>query len=104
MVTVVEGEPIIAQEHGDTLGWLPCHRRKFGQALQQFQRDATSPHHLSTTVNDTATFNKRKTPQGQRLPGFRTSKRPRPRLPRDDIKVVIRPREGMNVARVMNAT
>ncbi|KAH9363685.1 hypothetical protein HPB48_022223 [Haemaphysalis longicornis] len=104
MVTVVEGEPITAQEHGDTVGWLPCHRRKFGQALQQFQRDATSPHHLSTTVNDTATFNKGKTPQGQRRPGLRTSKRPRPRLPRDDIKVVIRPREGMNVARVSDAT
>ncbi|KAH9370986.1 hypothetical protein HPB48_019087 [Haemaphysalis longicornis] len=104
MVTVVEGEPITALEHDGTVGWLPCHRRKFGQALQQFQRDATSPHPLSTTVNDTATFNKGKTPQGQRRPGFRTSKRPRPRLPRGDIKVVIRPREGMNVARVSDAT
>ncbi|KAH9369022.1 hypothetical protein HPB48_002632 [Haemaphysalis longicornis] len=104
MVTVVEGEPITAQEHGDTVGWLPCHRRKFGQALQQFQRDATSPHHLSTTVNDTATSNKWKTPQGQRRPGLRTSKRPLPRLPRDDVKVVIRPREGINVARVSDAT
>ncbi|XP_077531217.1 vacuolar protein sorting-associated protein 4B-like [Haemaphysalis longicornis] len=64
MVTVVEGEPITAQEHGDTVGWLPCRRRKFGQALQQFQRDAKSPHHLSTTVNDTATFNKGKTAKG----------------------------------------
>lgn len=104
MVTVVEGEPITAQEHGDTVGWLPCHRGKFGQALQQFQRDATSAHHLSKTVNDTATLNE-KTPQGQQRPSRPTSKRPRcPRLPRDDIKVVIRPREGMNVARVSEAT
>ncbi|KAH9364195.1 hypothetical protein HPB48_007582 [Haemaphysalis longicornis] len=72
---------------------------KVRQALQQFQRDAMIPHHLSTIVNNTATL-QAKTPQGQRCPGIPTNKHPRcPKLPRDDIKVVIHLCEGMNVAR-----
>ncbi|KAH9367657.1 hypothetical protein HPB48_020384 [Haemaphysalis longicornis] len=99
IVTTVEGEVITTEEYEDSTGWLQCHRRTRGRVLHHLEQNTTGPANSTPARNNT-------TAQAttQRVHPTK-SRRPRcPKLPRDDIEVVIRPRDGFNVARVSDAT
>ncbi|KAH9378586.1 hypothetical protein HPB48_009953 [Haemaphysalis longicornis] len=101
LVTIVEGEAISPYEHADSTGWMPYYRRVFGRA-QQSQR-ATLPSYQCTTpgydiliafhVPPLSATSSATSPDQRSVPKYL----PAP-LPKEDIKIVIRPRDGLNVA------
>ncbi|CAN7980764.1 unnamed protein product, partial [Ixodes pacificus] len=88
-VVEVEGEPISPEDfHGSSRDWIDIHVKK------QQRADVLG---LTSSFPPKRTFG-RKTGNGPRERS--RSKRPRaPRLPEDDIKVVIRPRDGLDTSR-----
>ncbi|CAN7994987.1 unnamed protein product, partial [Ixodes pacificus] len=88
-VVEVEGEPISPEDfHGSSRDWIDIHVKK------QQRADVLG---LTASFPPKRTFG-RKTGNGSRERS--RSKRPRaPRLPEDDIKVVIRPRDGLDTSR-----
>ncbi|CAN7943444.1 unnamed protein product, partial [Ixodes hexagonus] len=88
-VVETEGEPISPEEfHGNRRDWMDIHVKKKKRADEL---------NLTTSLPPKRTFG------GKTGNGFRElyrGKRPRaPRLPEDDIKVVIRPRDGLDTSR-----
>lgn len=86
----VEGEEISPEEFTAEAGWLTSHRQRGSRAIDNIGLRATG------TVKDGA--------------GGRTTRKPRyrqrpqlPALPREDIKIILRPREGLDVTKVSSA-
>lgn len=97
-VVTVEGEIIPPEEYDDDAGWLDSHRQRSGRALQLLGVTKT-PSAGSTSTNDGAHAHEPRDRQRRR-----PQQRPRqPRLPKEDIKIVIRPRDGLNIAQVSDA-
>ncbi|EEC14344.1 hypothetical protein IscW_ISCW021280 [Ixodes scapularis] len=88
-VVEVDGEPISPEDfHGSSRDWIDIHVKK------QQRADVLG---LTTSFPPKRTFG-RKAGNGARERS--RSKRPRaPRLPEDDIKAVIRPRDGLDTSR-----
>ncbi|KAH9365064.1 hypothetical protein HPB48_017835 [Haemaphysalis longicornis] len=98
MVTTLDGEVITTEEYEYSTLWLQCHRRTRGRDLHHLQQNTTGPGNSPKARSNTRA---QATTQTIHLT---KSRRPRcPKLPKDDIKVVIRPGEGLNVARVCDA-
>lgn len=94
----VEGETISAEEYEDDAGWLTSHRRRNSRALSRLGSPTkNSAGNLAAGCGTPA-----RPPQGQE--SHRLPKRLRqPRLPKEDIKIVIRPRDGLDVTKVSDA-
>ncbi|KAH9364187.1 hypothetical protein HPB48_006287 [Haemaphysalis longicornis] len=101
-VTTVTGESISQEEYEDNTGWLQCYGRKHGRTSPCHPMDASdapSADHKSAHSATLPSYEAKAQHQN------RPTQRPRfPRLPKDDIKVVIRLRDGLNVARISEAT
>lgn len=98
MMTTVDSEVITTEEYEDSTGWLQRHQRRRGRDLHHLQQNTTGPANSTPARNNT-------TAQATTQRVYPTKcRRPRcPKLPKDDIKVVIRPRDGLNVVRVSDA-
>ncbi|KAH9380090.1 hypothetical protein HPB48_009913 [Haemaphysalis longicornis] len=102
LVTTVTSESISQEEYEDNTGWLQCYGRKHGRTSPRHPMDASDAPSADHRSAHSATQPSHETKaQHQNRP----IQRPRfPRLPKDDIKVVIRLRDGLNVARISEAT
>ncbi|KAH9369810.1 hypothetical protein HPB48_019155 [Haemaphysalis longicornis] len=102
LVTTVTGESISQEEYEDDTGWLQCYGRKHGRTSPRHPMDASdalSADHRSAHSATQASHEAKAQHQNRPI------QRPRfPRLPKDDIKAVIPPRDGLNVARISEAT
>lgn len=89
----VAGEDISPEECTAEAGWLVSHRQRGTRALNKLGLTATS-----TAKNDAGGRT------GNRKPRQRHRKqRQQPALPREDIKIILRPREGLDVTKVSSA-
>ncbi|KAH9376047.1 hypothetical protein HPB48_022587 [Haemaphysalis longicornis] len=102
LVTTVTGESISQEEYEDNTGWLQCYGRKHGRTSPRHPMDASDAPSADHRSAHSAT---QPSHEAKAQHQNRPIQRPRfPRLPKDDIKVVIRPRDGLNVARISEAT
>ncbi|KAH9373069.1 hypothetical protein HPB48_010215 [Haemaphysalis longicornis] len=103
MVTVVEGEAISSQEHADPTVWLPFYCRAFSRAQQIHLATLTatgSVHQGTESASPSPPAVSSRTgamsgtpPPPKTVPKYRPAS-----LLKDDIKILIRPRDGLNVA------
>lgn len=96
-VVEVEGEDISPEDFHNDAGWLSCHKQR---------RQSTYSTLSSTTRRpDAGCIGAPTRPQGSgNSPRSRLPVRYRqPRLPRDDIKIVLRPRDGLDVSKHSDA-
>ncbi|KAH9378802.1 hypothetical protein HPB48_008110 [Haemaphysalis longicornis] len=102
LVTTVTGESVSQEEYEDNTGWLQCYGRKHGRTSPRHPMDASDAPPADHRSDHSATQpSHEEKAQHQNRP----IQRPRfPRLPKDDIKVVVRPWDGLNVARISEAT
>ncbi|XP_077558194.1 uncharacterized protein LOC144173813 [Haemaphysalis longicornis] len=95
----VDGESISPDEITEEAGWLTSHRRRGARALAQLGiTPAHSPGQKGAGCTPTSR-NSRAKKAASRQPRL-----PRqPALPKEDIKVVLRPREGLDITKVSQA-
>ncbi|KAH7979673.1 hypothetical protein HPB49_010400 [Dermacentor silvarum] len=97
-VVEVEGEAIAPEEVTKEAGWLTSHRNRSRRAIEQFSIMADE------TSKTTGTGEAR---SGACQSAARTTKKPKPprqpQLPREDIKIIVRPRDGLNVSKLSDA-
>ncbi|KAH9379123.1 hypothetical protein HPB48_002429 [Haemaphysalis longicornis] len=98
MVTSVDGEVITTEQYEESSGWLQCHRLTHGRDLHHLQQNTTRPANSTLAKNNTTAQT-----TTQRFHPTKLPRRRCPKLPMDDIKVVVRPRDGFNVTRVSEA-
>lgn len=96
----VDGEPISPDEITEEAGWLTSHRRRGARALAQLGiTPAHSPGQKGAGSTQTSRQSRAKKA---------ASRRPRlprqPPLPKEDIKVVLRPHEGLDITKVSQAS
>lgn len=89
-VVEVEGEDISPEDFHNDAGWLSCHKQR---------RQSTYSTLSSTTrMAGTVCFGATRTPVSSQSPRSPIPARYRqPRLPKEDIKIVLRPRDGLDV-------
>lgn len=100
MTTVtVEGESISPEEFANTPGWLESHRRKQRRAIEKAEvsLENSTRHDGGAATSGAATRSSKL--RGERGAGDRGSvRRPRaPQLPKEHVKVILRPRNGLNL-------
>ncbi|KAH7941776.1 hypothetical protein HPB49_017438 [Dermacentor silvarum] len=97
-VVEVEGETIAPEEVTKEAGWLTSHRNRSRRAIEQFSIMADE------TSKTTGTGEAR---SGACQSAARATKKPKPprqpQLPREDIKIIVRPRDGLNVSKLSDA-
>ncbi|KAG0421412.1 hypothetical protein HPB47_002672 [Ixodes persulcatus] len=89
----VAGEDISPEECTAEAGWLVSHRQRGTRALNKLGLTATS-----TAKNDAGGRTENRKPRQRHR-----KQRQQPALPREDIKVILRPREGLDVTKVSSA-
>ncbi|KAH9383442.1 hypothetical protein HPB48_024951 [Haemaphysalis longicornis] len=95
----VEGEPISPEDITEEAGWLASHRRRGARALVKLSPTAEHPLEQGA-VGSREPDRKPRAQQSLR----RQNRAPRqPHLPSEDIKIVLRPRTGLDVTKVSHA-
>ncbi|KAG0418138.1 hypothetical protein HPB47_005113, partial [Ixodes persulcatus] len=89
----VAGEDISPEECTAKAGWLVSHRQRGTRALNKLGLTTTS-----TAKNDSGGRTENRKPRQRHR-----KQRQQPALPREDIKVILRPREGLDVSKVSSA-
>ncbi|KAG0419275.1 hypothetical protein HPB47_004238 [Ixodes persulcatus] len=89
----VAGEDISLEECTAEAGWLVSHRQRGTRALNKLGLTATG-----TAKNDAGGRTENRKPRQRHR-----KQRQQPALPREDIKVILRPREGLDVTKVSSA-
>ncbi|KAH9361160.1 hypothetical protein HPB48_003022 [Haemaphysalis longicornis] len=94
-VVEVNGESISAEEFESDAGWLSSHRQRNSRAISK----------LCLTAEQLATARRSSTPATKHsTKRSRNSQPPRaPQLPKEDIKIIPRPRDGLNVKKLSDA-
>lgn len=98
-VVEVEGESISPEDLTSEAGWLTSHRQRSARALLQLSpkqgtgkgQEGAEPE--SSSGASRSRQRQRKPPRPAR----------QPQLPREDIKIVLRPREGLDVSKISQA-
>ncbi|KAH7953172.1 hypothetical protein HPB49_005513 [Dermacentor silvarum] len=97
-VVEVEGETIAPEEVTKEAGWLTSRRNRSRRAIEQLSIMADE------TSKTTGTGEAR---SGACQSAARATKKPKPprqpQLPREDIKIIVRPRDGLNVSKLSDA-
>ncbi|CAN8028887.1 unnamed protein product [Ixodes persulcatus] len=89
----VAGEDISPEECTAEAGWLVSNRQRGTRALNKLGLTTTS-----TAKNDSGGRTENRKPRQRHR-----KQRQQPALPREDIKVILRPREGLDVSKVSSA-
>ncbi|KAG0434366.1 hypothetical protein HPB47_019156 [Ixodes persulcatus] len=100
MVSIeVDGESISPEDITEEAGWLTSHRRRGARALAQL--GLTPGHSHGQEGAGSRPTNRQSRAEKQ------TSRQPRlprqPPLPKEDIKIVLRPREGLDITKMSHA-
>lgn len=96
-VVEVEGENISPEDFHNDAGWLSCHKQRRQSTYSTLSSTARRP---GTGCSGAATS----TPVSGNSPRSRLSARYRqPRLPKEDIKIVLRPRDGLDLRKHSDA-
>lgn len=100
MVSIeVDGESISPEDITEEAGWLTSHRRRGARALAQL--GLTPGHSHGQEGAGSRPTNRQSRAEKQ------TSRQPRlprqPPLPKEDIKIVLRPREGLDITKISHA-
>ncbi|XP_077528376.1 uncharacterized protein LOC144140039, partial [Haemaphysalis longicornis] len=92
----VDGDSISSEEFESDAGWLSSHRQRNSRAISKLCLTTEQPARGGRRSSTPATklFTKRS----------RNSQPPRaPQLPKEDIKIILRPRDGLNVKKLSDA-
>lgn len=89
----MEGEPISPEEITEEAGWLTSHRRRGARAIANMN---LTPR--GQDAGSARSTNQRPRAQQQLRRQRRTPRQPH--LPKEDIKIVLRPREGLDVTKM----
>ncbi|KAH7945010.1 hypothetical protein HPB49_004747 [Dermacentor silvarum] len=93
MEAVVEGEIISPEDFKADAGWMENHRQIRAKILKDFNAEARKIKNRNQDAEQREAARgrprHRKQPQAPRLP----------ELPKDDIKIILRPKEGLNVSK-----
>ncbi|KAH9371400.1 hypothetical protein HPB48_022266 [Haemaphysalis longicornis] len=97
-VVEVEGEPITPEEITTEAGWMTSHRQRGAKALnelsltrKQNNNDGAGSGAVQASVDGRSRGRKKVRVLRQ------------PNLPKEDIKIVLRPRDGLNVSKISQA-
>lgn len=96
MEVEVDGESISPEEFESDAGWLSSHRQRNSRAISK----------LCLTTEQPARDGRRSSTPATKLSTKRSrnSQPPRaPQLPKEDIKIILRPRDGLNVKKLSDA-
>ncbi|KAH9370535.1 hypothetical protein HPB48_012523 [Haemaphysalis longicornis] len=93
-IVAVEGEDISPEDYDNGAGWLPSHRQRRGRTLTRL--GLTTQNALNKQGEHAPENNLPEIPRRRRA-GHQARQ---PRLPQEDIKVVLRPRNGLDVSKV----
>lgn len=98
----VEGESISPEEFSQDSGWIESHRRRGAQALAKLgltNEEGTPPHSGGGCAADATRHRGR-----SHVSRYESQKKPRvPALPREDVKIILRPRDGLDLKRCSQA-
>ncbi|XP_077550568.1 uncharacterized protein LOC144163645 [Haemaphysalis longicornis] len=97
-VVEVEGEAISPEDFENDTGWLSSHRKRSGKALARLNLAQNDSQRQPGTGSASSVS---KTPEPKRKQAIRLPRQPR--LPKEDIKIVLRPRDGLDVAKLNDA-
>lgn len=98
----VEGESISPEEFSQDAGWMESHRRKGARTLAKLgltTEEGTPPHSDGGCAAASTGYRGR-----SHVSRYGSQKKPRvPALPREDVKIILRPRDGLDLKRCSQA-
>ncbi|KAH9380815.1 hypothetical protein HPB48_007240 [Haemaphysalis longicornis] len=97
-VVEVEGETISLEDFENYTGWLSSHGKRSGNSLERLKLAQNDSQRQPDTGSASSVS---KTPEPKRKQAIRLPHQPR--LPKEDIKIVLRPRDGLDVAKLNDA-
>ncbi|KAH7932668.1 hypothetical protein HPB49_000574 [Dermacentor silvarum] len=99
MEVVVEGEIISPEDFKADAGWMESHRQRRAKILEDLNVEARKDN-----KNRNQDAEQREATRGRPCHRKQTQAPLLPELPKDDIKIILRPKEGLNVSKTSHVS